>query len=110
HLTPMPHTPPPPIPPSTPSLHDALPILPARRLPRRARGNPQPATDHRHLLAVADAGGVLLRHLARHARPVHVRARSRHRGRGSQIGRDTSELQSLAYLVCRLLLEKKKTN
>src|SRR5205823_6858067 len=24
-----------------------------------------------------------------------------------QIGRDTSELQSLAYLVCRLLLEKK---
>src|SRR2546423_15373972 len=26
-----------------------------------------------------------------------------------QIGRATSELQSLAYLVCRLLLEKKKT-
>src|SRR5205823_14579847 len=26
----------------------------------------------------------------------------------SQIGRATSELQSLAYLVCRLLLEKKK--
>src|SRR5687767_15476865 len=25
-----------------------------------------------------------------------------------EIGRDTSELQSLAYLVCRLLLEKKK--
>src|SRR5687767_15315708 len=27
-----------------------------------------------------------------------------------EIGRDTSELQSLAYLVCRLLLEKKKKN
>src|SRR5687767_15627947 len=27
-----------------------------------------------------------------------------------QIGRHTSELQSLAYLVCRLLLEKKKTS
>src|SRR2546425_2335545 len=26
-----------------------------------------------------------------------------------QIGEHTSELQSLAYLVCRLLLEKKKT-
>src|SRR3989441_7555790 len=26
----------------------------------------------------------------------------------AEIGRDTSELQSLAYLVCRLLLEKKK--
>src|SRR5205823_14102784 len=29
-------------------------------------------------------------------------------GPAYQIGRDTSELQSLAYLVCRLLLEKKK--
>src|SRR3712207_8436467 len=28
---------------------------------------------------------------------------------GRQIGRDTSELQSRQYLVCRLLLEKKKT-
>src|SRR2546425_8586808 len=28
--------------------------------------------------------------------------------RVGEIGRDTSELQSLAYLVCRLLLEKKK--
>src|SRR5687767_10778970 len=27
-----------------------------------------------------------------------------------QIGKHTSELQSLAYLVCRLLLEKKKQN
>src|SRR5205814_4664115 len=27
---------------------------------------------------------------------------------GAQIGRDTSELQSLRHLVCRLLLEKKK--
>src|SRR5712672_3804153 len=29
-------------------------------------------------------------------------------GHRVEIGRDTSELQSLAYLVCRLLLEKKK--
>src|SRR3712207_7999876 len=28
---------------------------------------------------------------------------------GSEIGRDTSELQSRQYLVCRLLLEKKNT-
>src|SRR2546425_7928855 len=28
--------------------------------------------------------------------------------KATQIGRHTSELQSLAYLVCRLLLEKKK--
>src|SRR2546425_3127867 len=30
--------------------------------------------------------------------------------RAPEIGRHTSELQSLAYLVCRLLLEKKKNN
>src|SRR2546425_7785420 len=29
---------------------------------------------------------------------------------GDEIGRAQSELQSLAYLVCRLLLEKKKKN
>src|SRR2546423_10049215 len=36
-----------------------------------------------------------------------------HRGRADRAGRSeehTSELQSLAYLVCRLLLEKKKTD
>src|SRR5438309_5318908 len=35
--------------------------------------------------------------------------RGRHAGGGEQIGRDTSELQSQFHLVCRLLLEKKKT-
>ena len=30
------------------------------RAPGRARGDPQPAADHRHLLAAADPGGVLL--------------------------------------------------
>src|SRR5687767_15808248 len=73
------------------SLHDALPIL--HRGPARRRG----------------------------ARAVHA-ARLDHRGRqgrgGGREGHDdhdrhrseehTSELQSLAYLVCRLLLEKKK--
>src|SRR5687767_15460881 len=38
--------------------------------------------------------------------PLRV-LRPRHR---EQIGEHTSELQSLAYLVCRLLLEKKKTH
>src|SRR5476651_2913364 len=52
------------------SLHDALPIWPARRSPRRRRGTwptcPSRSEEH------------------------------------------TSELQSRQYLVCRLLLEKKK--
>src|SRR2546425_7024685 len=33
-----------------------------------------------------------------------------HRGAYDRSEEHTSELQSLAYLVCRLLLEKKKTN
>src|SRR2546425_9370766 len=76
------------------SLHDALPICPRardrgaherrlRRLLRRDRG---PAR-HAQLLRCGRHGG-------------------QHRQRRSE--EHTSELQSLAYLVCRLLLEKKK--
>src|SRR2546425_2548702 len=39
--------------------------------------------------------------------PYHVAARTPVRRRSEE---HTSELQSLAYLVCRLLLEKKKSN
>src|SRR2546423_10718259 len=39
---------------------------------------------------------------------VAIQALRLHRGRRSE--EHTSELQSLAYLVCRLLLEKKKKN
>src|SRR5476651_2914993 len=53
------------------SLHDALPIFPARR-PRR-QGHPVPLPGHR-----------------------------------PRSEEHTSELQSRQYLVCRLLLEKKK--
>src|SRR2546425_9739471 len=46
---------------------------------------------------------------ARHAGLVHqVRARSAGSGPEVRSEEHTSELQSLAYLVCRLLLEKKK--
>src|SRR2546425_9674656 len=45
-------------------------------------------------------------------RPEDSRLPGRRQGRGLQAGQrseeHTSELQSLAYLVCRLLLEKKK--
>src|SRR2546425_12544086 len=63
------------------SLHDALPISPLEEDQRRAhqipRGRPMPAP------------------------PAPVRRRDR------RSEEHTSELQSLAYLVCRLLLEKK---
>src|SRR2546425_5791802 len=68
------------------SLHDALPISrhgpphpPAFGAPRGTRGAP------------------------RHRRHHFLRCRPRKRSE-----EHTSELQSLAYLVCRLLLEKKK--
>src|SRR2546425_4975093 len=63
------------------SLHDALPICGGRRARplRRAR--------------------------ARDAAQPGPRARAARRRRSEE---HTSELQSLAYLVCRLLLEKKK--
>src|ERR1041384_8421708 len=39
--------------------------------------------------------------------PAAAGERSRHTGREERSEEHTSELQSLAYLVCRLLLEKK---
>src|SRR5205823_12131614 len=75
------------------SLHDALPIS---------------HVDHRQ--AAVDGGTRLGVVLAAHVANDHEI------GRGIEVGgveaarseEHTSELQSLAYLVCRLLLEKKK--
>src|SRR5258705_1762213 len=60
--------------------------LPARGVPRRPRGHSPAQADHRHVLARAVTGGVLLRPLARADRPVHLRAGPRCSGRGSSAG------------------------
>src|SRR2546425_8926056 len=74
------------------SLHDALPIL----LGQRTEGDPRAVggggDDPGHGLPVVPSH-------VREREPVGVEVRSEEH---------TSELQSLAYLVCRLLLEKKK--
>src|SRR3712207_6854858 len=80
------------------SLHDALPIYRAGAIP----GSPPP--DARPATGGAGEGGRQLdgprRGLGeRPARPVGPRLRSEEH---------TSELQLRQYLVCRLLLEKKK--
>src|SRR2546425_3955419 len=73
------------------SLHDALPIY--RRSSRRSRTAAARFCPSRR---------------ARTAAPA-ARAASRRRRAGQKRSEEhTSELQSLAYLVCRLLLEKKK--
>src|SRR3712207_7307195 len=73
------------------SLHDALPICPrAARLDRRHPSEAEVASD----MAIRN--------------PQDLKARL---GRGQRLLRSeehTSELQSRQYLVCRLLLEKKK--
>src|SRR5205823_14511197 len=71
------------------SLHDALPILMVThvnlRVPLAARAGHR---KHEHRRRVVRPG--------------------RRAGRTTRSEEHTSELQSLAYLVCRLLLEKKK--
>src|SRR3989441_6316870 len=91
-------------------LHDALPIFEtsgsrgerARNSPYGPGGEPVPAgsAGPRHGAA---------RRVHRRAEPRGRQARSDESARRSRARSEehTSELQSLAYLVCRLLLEKK---
>src|SRR2546423_8945007 len=72
------------------SLHDALPISPSRH-PRRTEACPPPRA--RRIRCTRRATGFFLL-----AAEGMLRRSEEH----------TSELQSLAYLVCRLLLEKTK--
>src|SRR3712207_7738136 len=80
------------------SLHDALPIF-----SRRTSDDDDPSrhADHRHDLRVVREPH---RAQAQQARGRHRVGELRH-GRSEE---HTSELQSRQYLVCRLLLEKKK--
>src|SRR2546425_8542023 len=82
------------------SLHDALPISPPIRAScfRRRTRWARTATSRR------SPGSS-----ARRPRPATRRTRGP-RTTPDRSEEHTSELQSLAYLVCRLLLEKKKNN
>src|SRR2546425_1311485 len=73
------------------SLHDALPIY-------RSRGDGHPSDRHLRGDRRPDAG---------QGDTTGLRCRAEHAG-ALRSEEHTSELQSLAYLVCRLLLEKKK--
>src|SRR3712207_7824415 len=76
------------------SLHDALPISAGRRTGRQP-GHPRVRHLRRPLVAA-----LVCRPHRRRGRAVPDRRSEEH----------TSELQSRQYLVCRLLLEKKKKN
>src|SRR3712207_6904125 len=80
------------------SLHDALPIYGG--LPPLPPGPPRPHA------AGGGPGSRALRALPDHTGELPAQVLARHHGRSEE---HTSELQSRQYLVCRLLLEKKKT-
>src|SRR3712207_6959088 len=77
------------------SLHDALPILPSalacvrQHVKKRGLSDPPLPIEHQMLLLVLKGRDHVLQQL--------------------RSEEHTSELQSRQYLVCRLLLEKKKT-
>src|SRR3712207_9121261 len=78
------------------SLHDALPICAVRRV----RGLDRRRARARRAAGAAAAGDL--------ARPAHARRGAGRRPHARRSEEHTSELQSRQYLVCRLLLEKKK--
>src|SRR5687767_15757143 len=82
---------------STLSLHDALPISPRRGAPGAAATAAQTGGDRRAVRAAAGQSGAAAR----------TGAGGGSNGTAIRSEEHTSELQSLAYLVCRLLLEKK---
>src|SRR3712207_9347180 len=81
------------------SLHDALPILPVelgrKKIPIKVSHNTHSATDK-----------IVLRIQCYLVKPHNYSFLVKRRIRSEE---HTSELQSRQYLVCRLLLEKKKT-
>src|SRR5688572_31241107 len=91
------------------SLHDALPISLRDRRPDAdgpAEGAADPQALHQRQGLAAAQGARAVRRLADRA------ARGQRAGAGGRARRSeehTSELQSQSNLVCRLLLEKKKT-
>src|SRR3712207_7225989 len=80
------------------SLHDALPIWPGPDLQRHPGRGAAPGGQP--VLARAHAGQL--------GAGVRVGHRAARHGPDARSEEHTSELQSRQYLVCRLLLEKKK--
>src|SRR5687767_15541544 len=92
------------------SLHDALPICARRRGSPLSRPFPRLGPTQDQISAAISITRVA--RLSRNVgQPDHILANpitSHKAERRSRSEEHTSELQSLAYLVCRLLLEKKK--
>ena len=77
-------------------------------LPRRPRGDPDPAVDDRHLLAAAVAGGVLLLPAVRPDGPLPVRQEHRP-SRSSRSPRPPASRPTQVERVYRDIDQKRKT-
>src|SRR3712207_8839495 len=86
------------------SLHDALPISLGRRAAHAHAG----AVGHEVVRDRVEQ--VRLAHPGRAVDEERVVGRAGELGDGERSEEHTSELQSRQYLVCRLLLEKRKKN
>src|SRR5205814_6180128 len=87
----------------------------SRGIAPSAKASIWPGSRMRRMGDLAEPGPMMLPRPARcHGAPEHGVQRALHPDRGVDVQQDrseehTSELQSLRHLVCRLLLEKKKT-
>src|SRR2546425_9608147 len=82
--------------------HERLEVVAHDPRKREVGGGRHDIGDEAGLLAAAvDENGLVIRHVPR-------RRQGPNAGQDFRSEEHTSELQSLAYLVCRLLLEKKK--
>src|SRR3712207_8527692 len=88
------------------SLHDALPIYGRRRASGDGSARCSRLVIGRRRAARQAAAALPTRRSAR----AHRALRAHPRSQASRSEEHTSELQSRQYLVCRLLLEKKKKN
>src|SRR3712207_7097170 len=86
------------------SLHDALPILEAKTA-RASSSASGAATTSVKIAAIASAVGPSSGRLS-----ATIPPKAETVSQASRSEEHTSELQSRQYLVCRLLLEKKKQN
>src|SRR5262249_60902393 len=94
---------------STLSLHDALPIYPGFQTRQQAAYRPDTVVFKR---VHRDYGRCLCQTVSlkhRNSSASEYQGKLRRQRRPSRSEEHTSELQSLTNLVCRLLLEKKKT-
>src|SRR3989441_8672530 len=90
--------------------HDAIAALRDSDFPRQIARETEQLAQEGRILRLVEGGHVMRRDHEEMRGRLRVQIRERQDTVAARSEEHTSELQSLAYLVCRLLLEKKKKN